>query len=1054
MSVLGVAWPISFDQPAWLGLAALVPLLVVVARRSLAGLDAVRRWAAVGVRSVLIVLAAACLAGVQSVRRQDDLTVMFLMDRSHSVEKLADAQEQFIREATETLRPNDRVGLIDFGRNAYVRQLPMVGGLYIPPGRLPPMPEPDRTNISAAIRLAMAMFPADTSKRIVLLSDGNDNLGDVLAEARRSKADGIPIDVRPLHYEHANEVYFDRIIAPAHAEPGEQVALRMVLHSDRQVTGTITLYQNDRRVEIPAEHARVTLRPGNNTLFVKLPIQSEGVQTYRATFRPDSESMDNNALNNTAGAFTFVSGASKALLISQNPAHDQALYEALLGENVLVEMRAAAELGDFDLLRMSNYSTILLANVSAATFTEAQQKDLATFVKDMGGGLIMLGGDESFGAGGWINSPVEEVMPVSFEIKHKRVIPRGALVLIMHSCEIPRGNFYGKEMAKKSVDTISSQDYLGVIAYTFSPGGTNWEVPVALNTNKAAVKDRIDRMQIGDMPDFENSMRMTLRELVSGKGKDAAQKHVIIMSDGDPSPPSAELLADYVANKITVSTIGIGWGAHVMVQTLQNISNQTGGKFYDARNPRALPQIFVKESKIVRRPLIIEEPFPPRILDAQSELLAGVDPTAEGVPPLGGFVLTSPKTSPNVVMPLVRATNEGDDPVLAHWQYELGKTAAFTSGYWPAWGRSWTNWAKFAKFWAQVVRWTMRQEAPANFDTYTRIEGNRGRIVVEALDKDARFLNLLQLESRIIGPDNRPVPVRFVQTGPGRYEADFEADQSGQYLASVQVLERGQFLGTIRTGLSMPFSQEYRDLQTNEPVLRQIAEVTGGRWLTMGGAAANVFGDRPRPVEAKKPVWEWVVAWMILPLFLLDVAVRRLANWLAVSLAVELIALAVLWFGVGLAYSGVSGIVFALILAETVGWAIRFRYIRPLFDFMTHTVVALGRSGERGTATVGRLKKTTERVRETLTREEGRESVDVADEAPLPASVAKRRFDAGEGTGGATGDLGEAVGGARMVEPTSPRRPDGPSESAAEPPTERLLRAKQRQKKKLDENNP
>ncbi|MCH7995283.1 MAG: VWA domain-containing protein, partial [Planctomycetes bacterium] len=816
MTMLGLSLPFDFDQPQWLWLCSLVPLLVLASLRSLAGLDPVRRVAALVVRSVLVILIAFCLAGIERVRRNDDLTVMFLMDRSHSVRELQDDQEAFIRGATQGMPPEDRVGLIDFARHAFLQQLPMRGGFYVPPGRLPTMQGTDRTDIASAMRLAMAMFPHDAAKRIVLMSDGNDNLGDLMAEARRAKADGIPVDVVPLRYLHRNEVYFDRLIAPAYAEPGELVPLRMVVHTERHVSGTLRVYRNGEIVELPPDQAHVELVPGDNTFMVKLLVESAGPQTYKGVFRADDDSMDANAMNNTASAFTFVSGKSSALLISSDPTYDIALVEALRRENVRIDMKTIDELGEFGLLQMMSYSTIILANVPAAAFTDEQQEALTTFVKDVGSGLIMLGGDEGFGAGGWIGSPVEEVMPVTFEIKHKRVIPRGALVLIMHSCEIPRGNYWGKEMAKRSVDTISSQDYIGVLAYTYSPGGENWEVPLGLSTNKAAVKARIDRMQIGDMPTFDSTMRMAYRELTSGIGRDAAQKHVIILSDGDAQAPASSLLDDYKRAMITVSTIGIGWGAHVMDRTLIQIAKRTGGRYYDARNPRELPQIFSKESKVIRRPLIIDEPFKPQVLHSFSPLLAGIGGDTV-LPVLGGMVLTSPKQSPNVVIPIIRPTKDGEDPVLVHWQYELGKAVAFTSGYWPRWGAHWTEWAGFGKLWAQIVRWTMRQDSPANFDTYTTIEGNRGRIVIDAIDKNANYLNLLQPRAKIIGPNHTAIPVRFVQTGPGHYEASFDVDVAGQYLANVHMFDHtGTHTGTIRTGLTVPFSPQYRDMMPNE----------------------------------------------------------------------------------------------------------------------------------------------------------------------------------------------------------------------------------------------
>ncbi|MFQ5413679.1 MAG: VWA domain-containing protein, partial [Phycisphaerae bacterium] len=1034
-----------------------VPVLVVVSLRSLAGLDPVRRVLALIARSLLIVLVSVCLAGVQYVRRSEDLTVMFVMDRSHSVQALEAVQEAYLHRVTQDIPRNDRVCMIDFARQAFLQQLPMRGGYLIPSGRLPQMPNTDRTDVAAALRLAMAMFPHDTTKRIVLMSDGNDNMGDVLSEVRRAKADGIPIDVVPLWYRRPNEIYFERMIAPTYAEKGEQVPIRMVVHTDRAASGSIAFYQNGVLVALAPEDARVELKPGSNTFYIKVPVSATGAQRYEAVFRPDNPAMDAIALNNTQTAFSFVSGSSRVLLLTNNPRDDAPLADALRSEHVDVQMRDVASLGQFDRLEMGGYSTIVLANVPAAAFTEQQQADLALYVRDMGGGLVMLGGDESYGAGGWIGSPIESVMPVSFEIKHKRVIPRGALVLIMHSCEMPRGNYWGKEMAKKSVDTVSSQDYLGVLAFTYSPPGVNWEVPLDLCTNKAAVKARIGKMQIGDMPDFAQTMQMGLKALTTGRGRDAAQKHMIIISDGDPQPPSAALLGRYRAAKVTVSTIGIGWGAHVMQQTMRNIASKTGGKFYAPKSARQLPQIFVKESKVVRRPLIVDEPFTPQIVQYDSDLVSGVG-VGEALPELGGMILTSPKENPNVQMPIIRATDDGDDPVLAYWQCELGKAVAFTSGLWPRWGQAWTQWPKYAKFWAQLVRWTMRQEAPANFDVRVNIEGNRGRITVDALGEGGVYLNQLQLPTRLITPDGKVMPLEFTQTGPGRSEAEFVAEDAGQYLANIQVVDAaGKSMGTIRTGTSVPYSPEYRDLQTNEALLRQVVEVSGGRWIELDDVAADpeVFSHDLPPAEAKRPAWAWVLAWCVLPLFLLDVAVRRLANWLAFSIAVEVVVLVVLLFGVGM-YASPWGVLGAVVLAELVGWGIRFRYIGPLFDFVTHGVTAMAHTGDRSAASLAKLKTRHEQVQETLGPKDA-EEVAAAEGSALPEAVRRRRFDVGdEQAAEPAADLHDALGGAKTAAGyTEPRRAPAPGEPAdaseQEDATSRLLRAKRRAKRDIQD---
>ncbi len=459
----------------------------------------------------------------------------------------------------------------------------------------------------------------------------------------------------------------------------------------------------------------------------------------------------------------------------------------------------------------------------------------------------------------------------------------------------------------------------------------------------------------------------------------------------------------------------------------------------------------MKESKVVRRPLIVDEPFVPRVMHGFSELLAGIDPAGEALPPLGGMVMTSAKPNPNVLVPLVRSTDDGDDPVLAHWQYELGRTVAFTSGYWPRWGRDWTQWPKFAKLWAQIVRWTMRQDTPANFDTYTKVEGNQGRIIIDALDKDAGYLNMLQLRARVVGPDQKAIPVRFTQTGPGHYEARIDIERAGQYLANVRVFDaEGRSMGTIRTGFSVPFSPEYRDLSPNEALLRQVAEISGGRWLDLPAEEANVFSHDLPPTKSRRPAWAWVLAWLLLPAFLLDVAVRRLASWLALSIAVEIVVLVVLLFGLNLRYAPWWGILGALLLAELIGWTIRFRYIAPLFEFLTHGVTALGQAGDRSAVALEKLRSTRDRVRDGLDAAGDEAAIGPQDAADsVTSTMAKRRFEADpESITGPAGDLEDALGGgqAPSAEPRG-KKPDGTGKADASEDhstTSRLLRAKRR----------
>ena len=746
------------------------------------------------------------------------------------------------------------------------------------------------------------------------------------------------------------------------------------------------------------------------------------------------------------------------LLLSTDTEEDAELADALKGEKIDVELRDVSE-GEVDLLGLLDYSAIILGNVPANTFTESQHKALAHYVSSLGGGLVMTGGDESFGAGGWIGSPVADVMPVHFEIKHKRVMLRGALVLVMHSCEMPRGNYWGVEVAKKAVDTISSKDLIGVLVFSFPLRGPHWEVPLQPATNKSGIKKAIDRMSMGDMPDFHTTMKMAVTELMK---TDASQKHMIMISDGDPSPPSKRIIQDMKDAKITCSTIGIGYGSHVMDQSLRDIAKATGGTFYPCRNPKLLPKIFVKESKVVRRSLISEEPFTPRVEYSFSELLAGVNPD-EALPRLGGMVVTSPKAEAQTA--LIRLAKDGTkDPVLAHWQAGLGKAVAFTSGYWAHWGSDWVNWSKYSKLWSQIIRWSMRQEAPDNFDVFTRISGNKGRVVVDAVNKDAGSLNLLDLPAVIIKPDQSVQPLVFSQTGPGHYEARFDVDQTGQYIANVSVSEQGQSKGSMQTGVSVPFSPEFRELVTNEALLRKVVETTGGRWHENMNEVEEheVFDHDLPPTLSKQPVWNWILAWLLLPLFLLDVSIRRLASWLAFSIIVEAVLVVFLLFGAGVAYIPDPwwGILGVFLLGELVGWSIRFRSIGPLIDYVTHSSTVLGHAGQRSSASLGQLKGVREQVRsERKDTTPGGARRIVAD-TEQETSDKSRRFDVGDEAAKApVDDIQQALGGAQAGAdvPRDKPRPPAPTDSkeneSSEEATSRLLRAKRRARRDLDDND-
>ncbi|MCK4343336.1 MAG: hypothetical protein KAY37_16600, partial [Phycisphaerae bacterium] len=875
---------VRFESPGYLVLLALIPLLVALSYRSLAGLGPFRRVLAIIARCVVVLIMILALAGAQRTQKVDDLSVIFLVDRSKSIPQNLQREAFKYLERAGAKRPaDDKIGVIGFCGLSEVNQLPMktleIEGVTTPA-------EPEQTNLAGAIRLALALLPSNTAGRIVIITDGNENVGDVLREAEQYSAAGIPIDVLPIEYEYTNEVVFEQLKTPPTATTEETINLQMVLRSQQRCTGKIELRHGNDKLDLnrraPGTALAVELNPGPNRIAISVPLRAAGAHRFKATFTEDVEGTDKIKENNVADAFTVVSGQGRILILTtmydyraEQPS-SLILERALEQERLVCDVKVAGE-QPLDQVMLLDYSLVILSNVPAGDLREEERQALATYVRDLGGGLIMVGGDDSFGAGGWLGSPVEEVMPVSFDVKHKKEFFKGALVLVMHACEVPDGNHLGERCSIEAVKTLSSRDLVGVLAWQWlGDEQEHWAVPLQPVGNRTRIIKAIKKMSMGDLPDLDAVMRPGVEALI--KRKDCGPKHMIVISDFDPQPPRNDLINKMKQHGITCTTIAIGYGGHFIDERKARwIADSTGGRFHRTSDYSKLPQIFIKESREVRRSLVQNIKFQPTwSSDALlSPVVTGM--TTEGLPELGGFVLTTAKE--NAMIPIVRKAKEGeeDDPVLAHWQVGLGKTVAFTSGLWPKWGPSWVDWVKFSKFWAQTVRWASRQSEAAAFDVTTSVQGGKAKVRIDAVDKNADVINFMKVAGRVLHPgSDKSEPLRLTQTGPGRYEAEFDTHERGNYILDLRCRDADGKDTALQTGLSVAYSPEYSQMRANLPLLEELRSRTDGRLLSH--SAPDAVFDRAGlpPAETRHVMWETLVRWLLL-LFLVDIAIRRIA---------------------------------------------------------------------------------------------------------------------------------------------------------------------------------
>ena len=906
-----------------LGLFALLLLPVLLfGWRPLKALGPVRRWVALGARTLVVALAVLILAGLRVERENALVETIILRDISQSAQQAAKPGETIPQEVSQYAqaavgpeskkRPDDRLGIISFNGQAYVDSIPNNSTAFLLGQTSAVGREAPGTDPAAAVQLALATFKEDSRKRILLVWDGNRTDGDLDAAVAAAKAQKVPIDVMPLKYQVKNETFIERFVAPTWRREKEPFSLDVILNNTASfpTRGTLRIEQEGRPLDLdPTQPGiqsgrAVVLQPGRNRESITVdPIEGVDVRRFKAVWEPDRVNGqavgDTLASNNVANAFTFVRGKGKVLYINNEGDGGDDLLRAALGrEGITVDPnRTTVDGFPTSLVELQGYDAVILANVSrgAGGLSDPQQRILAQYVHDTGGGLVMIGGPDSLGAGGWQGSELETVLPVDMDVPAKRQVPKGALALLMHSTEMANGNYWGEQCALKAVEVLNRRDDIGVLSYSFGAGGAAWDFPLQPKGDGGRVYSAIKNMQLGDMPDFDDALDLALNgdaNSIGLKNSDARQKHVIIISDMDPANPSPALVQAYKDANVSISTVQCFGHGQALQPVAVYLAKETGGRAYGPieSNPSQLPQIFIKEATVVRRSLIKEDRgglAVTKTLDAAgSQLTAGIP----DVPPVTGYVLTSKKDNPLVEVPLVVANER--DPLFAVWQTGLGKAAVWTSDAGTRWATGFAGGSDYEKFWAQAVRGVSRAAQSGDYDVQTTVENGRGKITVEAFGEGAKFKNNQTISGLALGEGGQDgQPIRLVQTKPGTYVGEFDARKEGNYVVALNAVDPEGKAVALRGGTAVNGSEEMKDLRDNEAAVRRVAEETNGRVLpTFGvGPGNDLFATdytdatgQPRTLArsySPLPIWDWLIP-VLLGLILLDVAIRRIAwDW-------------------------------------------------------------------------------------------------------------------------------------------------------------------------------
>ncbi len=862
---------ISFLYPGALYALLAVPLLLALpfVGRSASG-RTFHFGAALALRALVLLGLIFALAGTQIVQAVNDTTVGFLVDHSDSVPQSEQKRaEEYVRTAVASMQAGDRAAVVVFGENALVERLASDETTLDP---ITSVPRTTRTDLASALRLALALFPEETNKRIVLLSDGLENSNHAQELAELAAARGVQIDYVPLHAPTGQaEAYIDELQAPSAVRQGQ--AFELIASVKSTVTGPATLrLSGDGRV---LETRQLDLRAGENRVVFSLKADETGFRRYTVELEA---SQDTLAQNNAASAFTVVQGPPRVLVVENATGEADNLLAALQSAKIPAERVAPARVPG-DLPSLSNYDAVLLVDVPAQALPIDVMNALPAYVRDLGRGLVMIGGANSFGAGGYLRTPLEKALPVDMDVRSRTQEPNLALAFVVDKsgsmgrchCDDPNllpGQYSRVESGLSKVDiakdavmqaarAVGPADYIGVVVFD---ANAYWAARLQALSDPTSLQYEIGGVKADGQTNVYAGLSAAEEALRSVQ---ARYKHVVLLTDGWSRTGDFDPLATKMREEgITLSVVAAGEGSATY---LKQLAQTGGGRYYAARDMTEVPSLFFKETVEATGSYIIEEPFYP-LPALPTTILRGLD--VAQLPALRGYNGTTPKASAQVAL-----TTDRGDPLLATWQYGLGRAAAWTSDAKGQWATDWVKWPGFNTFVAQLTNWVLPRAEEGGLDVAFRAEGAQTVLEVNSRDSSGRPRDLLDTRATIVGPDLVSQEITLTQVASGRYRGELPVGRPGAFLVQLTQRDSSQLpIAGSTTGLVVSYSPEYKSLGSAASVLPELARATGGVELQSPTLAFEHF---PRPASRAQPIWPELLLIAAL-LFPLDVAARRL----------------------------------------------------------------------------------------------------------------------------------------------------------------------------------
>lgn len=841
---------IAFLRPY---LLILIPLIIgglVLSMRFLRTVDKKRRLGQIIFRGLLFTLLIFAVSGVSIMVKDNNVATIFVVDSSDSLKNNQQEISRFVSDALKNKGKKDYVGVVAFGKTAAVENFLSKETAF---NGISSTVDGSATNLESAVNLALSMFPEGYAKRIVLISDGQENSGELMDTAADITLSGCQLLTLSLTRKETEEVYIKNLQVPESVGLGESFSIVVEVESNVATDAVISLYLGrSLRGQKP-----VSVQRGHNTYTFRDTQSDTGLKTYQVTIETPHDTV---TLNNEYSAYTNISKQDPVLLVEGTPGIGESLENVFRSLNTPYQ-KVTPDYVPSTLSELLEYSGVVLVNVNADRLNRSFMEIVETYVKDYGKGLIACGGRQVFAMGGYKGTPLETVLPVEMDVQGEKEIPKMAIQLVIDQS----GSMSGEnlEMAKQAAvaaaDTMRDTDLIGVMSFDDSYSRV---VPITEITDRKEIARAISSIDIRGGTSILPALRAAAQDLSKA---DAAIKHIILLTDGQDGFAMSNynsLIHAINDESITVSTVAIGAGCNT--ELLSFLAERCNGRMYQTSIGTDIPRIFTQEVYLSANTYIVEDEFAPIAIQYGSVTDSLItDVAADGLPTLYAYVATTIK--PRATEVLVSPKN---DPVLAWWQYGLGKTLVWTSDATAEWSGNFFAWDGNPQLWSNMLNLVTQE---------LRVDGSYAEVTQSADGAHVTYHTedfgaATSVSATVTDVNGNPSIINLPATAPGVFEGDFEMTGTGVYSIAVNQYTGDELMGGVTTAAIKKYSPEYVfDFNDKGNLLEDYTIRTGG---TMIESPDMVFSSVLKTGKAMTDITTPLLVVALL-LFVFDIAYRR-----------------------------------------------------------------------------------------------------------------------------------------------------------------------------------